>query len=341
MTTIFVYEDVTATGEPEASATGANRLPVRQAPGADAPGLPSTTLLAEGRAMLDAVSADLQSILGVEVWHVGQRQFADLAAAADFTLVIAPETEGRLEYLANEVLRAGGRLLGPSPAGIQLSADKLALARHWETQGVATPKTWPLDEAPAGQTLVVKPRDGAGSHGVFLKQFVAALPHPASRGEHGGGSLARDQPTIAQDFVPGFAASVAFVIGTRAITPLIPCAQHLSTDGRFRYLGGELPIAPDLAERAMRIAGDAVRCVSGLFGYVGVDVVLGDDGRDWAIEINPRLTTSYVGLRALANCNLMSSMLAAVRGESSHLSWSGDVIQFTPDGRFVARRVRS
>jgi len=105
-------------------------------------------------------------------------------------------------------------------------------------------------------------------------------------------------------------------------------------DGRFQYLGGRLPIAPDLAARAVRIATAAVRCVPGLLGYVGVDVVLGDDSRDWAIEINPRLTTSYVGLRALAKFNLAAAMLAAVRGEPlSEMAWHAGPVEFTPDGR--------
>jgi predicted ATP-grasp superfamily ATP-dependent carboligase len=47
-------------------------------------------------------------------------------------------------------------------------------------------------------------------------------------------------------------------------------------------------------------------------GYLGVDLVLGDDpsgADDRVIEINPRLTTSYVGLRAAALCNLAEAML--------------------------------
>ena len=72
----------------------------------------------------------------------------------------------------------------------------------------------------------------------------------------------------------------------------------------------------------------------GLQGYVGVDVVLGDDRRDWAIEINPRLTTSYVGLRALARFNLAEAMLAAVRGDPlPRLDWSPGPTEFTPHGR--------
>ena len=141
-------------------------------------------------------------------------------------------------------------------------------------------------------------------------------------------------PIIAQQYIPGFAASVAFLIGPTRTVPLIPCQQLLSADGRFTYLGGRLPIAPDLASRAHRVATEAVRCVPGLLGYVGVDFVLGDDGRDWAIEINPRLTTSYVGLRALARFNLAEAMLAVVQDRPLPvLAWRDRQLEFTPDGR--------
>ena len=75
----------------------------------------------------------------------------------------------------------------------------------------------------------------------------------------------------------------------------------------------------------------------GLLGYVGVDVVLGNDGRDWAIEINPRLTTSYVGLRALARFNLAQTMLAVVREQPlPEMTWHDHRIEFTPDGQLSA-----
>jgi predicted ATP-grasp superfamily ATP-dependent carboligase len=140
---------------------------------------------------------------------------------------------------------------------------------------------------------------------------------------------------IAQAYVPGFAASVAFLIGPSQLLPLVPCQQLLSNDGRFHYRGGRLPIRPDLAERAVRIATAAVTGVPGLSGYVGVDVVLGE-GRDWAIEINPRLTTSYVGLRALAKFNLAEAMLAAMTGDAlPRLEWRQGEVEFTPDGRIA------
>ena len=87
-----------------------------------------------------------------------------------------------------------------------------------------------------------------------------------------------------------------------------------------------------LAERAVRIARKAIDSVEDLAGYVGVDVVLGES-QDWVIEINPRLTTSYIGLRALAADNLMEVLLRLVRGESvAKLRWRPGGIRWSAHG---------
>src|SRR5262249_60759249 len=78
---------------------------------------------------------------------------------------------------------------------------------------------------------------------------------------------------ILQEFVPGQAASVAFLCGPRGYLPLVPTFQLLSDDGRFQYRGGELPIPPHLAERPVALARRAVECVPGLLAYVAVVLV--------------------------------------------------------------------
>ena len=108
---------------------------------------------------------------------------------------------------------------------------------------------------------------------------------------------------IVQPFVPGRPVSVAFLAGTESLVALPAAEQCLSPDGRIAYLGGRLPLDANLQDRAHRLAELAVRAVPGLAGYFGVDLgtCASADGRDdEIIEINPRLTTSYVGLRKLA-----------------------------------------
>jgi predicted ATP-grasp superfamily ATP-dependent carboligase len=142
---------------------------------------------------------------------------------------------------------------------------------------------------------------------------------------------------IVQPFVPGRAASVACLIGPGRTVALVPAWQNISNDGRFRYRGGSAPLPPQLADRAIRIARRAIDSVPGLAGYVGVDVILGAES-DHVIEINPRLTTSYVGLQALATDNLMELLLRLARGESAPKPrWRAGGVSWTADGAVMQR----
>ena len=57
------------------------------------------------------------------------------------------------------------------------------------------------------------------------------------------------------------------------------------------------------------------------------------DGReDAVIEINPRLTTSYVGLRAAATSNLAEAMWRVAQGEMQPIEFSDRAIEFDASG---------
>ena len=222
-----------------------------------------------------------------------------------------------------------------------MTADKLALGRHLAERGIPTPACRPYVEGEEGNglgfPLVWKPRHGAGSQATFLVDSAAELLAcaAAARAEGYVGEA------VIQPFVPGTPASVAFLVGPRQRLALLPAEQHLTADGRFRYRGGALPLAPHLAERAVRLGERAVDAGQGLQGYVGVDVVLGDApdaSGDHVIEINPRLTTSYVGLRALATGNLAEALFAVVEGhETPAMTWRPGRVHFGADGTVFQR----
>jgi predicted ATP-grasp superfamily ATP-dependent carboligase len=289
----------------------------------------AASLRAEGRAMLFAVLADFRRVPGVEAVTLpagsGREAFCDLARSAAYSLVIAPEFDGILAERCRWVEEAGGRLLGPSSAAVRVTADKLLTGRHLRAAGVPTPDCAPFP-GPVAFPAVLKPRDGAGSQATFLVRNEADLMFRAERavGEGWRGEF------IVQSYVAGTAASVAFLLGPGRFVPLRPTAQHLSDDGRFRYLGGSTPLPAGLGERAVSLGRRAMEAVAGLSGYVGVDVVLGET--DQVIEINPRLTTSYVGLRALAETNLAEAMLRVAEGEAVEPRWGAGPVRFGADG---------
>jgi predicted ATP-grasp superfamily ATP-dependent carboligase len=92
-----------------------------------------------------------------------------------------------------------------------------------------------------------------------------------------------------------------------------------------------LPLSPGLAKRAGDLAVAVIRAMPACTGYVGVDLFVGSDpeGReDAVIEINPRLTTSYVGLRALAEQNLAEQMLRVASGAMAEVSFTRRAVRF-------------
>jgi len=70
----------------------------------------------------------------------------------------------------------------------------------------------------------------------------------------------------------------------------------------FSYRGSEIPFSSDKHEETINLAKQAVALVPGLSGYIGMDILIAVEGC-YLLEINPRLTTSYIGLRLVVNMN--------------------------------------
>lgn len=321
----------------------------------------------------------LPSLAGVDVHTVADcaalwAAFDEQARCANYTVLIAPECGGHLLACAERVLARGGRLLSPPPPLVRLASDKHATSEHLARAGIAVPQGAVLADVIQRATaltdcspdksalanainrliggnpdlsLVLKPRDGAGSQGVrgLGKAFsIDDLPH-------------NPEMWRMERFCPGTAASIAALCGEAGPIILPPCGQSLgnpcittsfqssgatavlpssaSADGQFIYCGGWLPLPAEYAERAQRLARAAIATLPDPRGYIGLDLVLGADsaGRDdVVIEINPRLTTSYIGLRAATHDNLAAAMLAAAEGRQPALSFDQQRIEFASNG---------
>ena len=288
------------------------------------PDHPAYGMYVEGLAMLSALAEDARKIGEVRV-NV-DRNNDDFC---NYEIPIAPVgscREGLIHAQEIALSRAETVVLSDPPA-IRLTADKLFMFEHWTRLKVKTPFTlenrvWPRTRVPA----VIKQRWGCGSTNMLKVETNSqwlAVTHP--------------EYDLVQDYIPGRAASVAFLAGNCELIPLLPTWQILSTDGNFKYQGGQISIPADLKERAVRLGARALNGIRWLKGYVGVDLILGDatDGsQDYAIEINPRLTTSYVGLRALADFNIVQAMIDVVEGRPvDYIRWKPGRVRFWPDGR--------
>jgi hypothetical protein len=131
-----------------------------------------------------------------------------------------------------------------------------------------------------------------------------------------------------QQHIEGDAASVSF-IASGDLLDLGLNRQRLRSGRVLAYLGGETFWPHPRAAEAVAAARAAVQALArthaGARGYLGVDLVIGRRGAT-VIEVNPRLTTSYVGLRRTIRENLAGLILDAAAGR-------GLPRRVTPTGR--------
>ncbi len=312
-------------------------------------------LAPEGWAMLWAAVEDFASLPGVQVqflWdrHVSGRQppraeqvepvlvdspehslqtLLRLAREADAVLLVAPEIGQVLAELVRQVEKTGALLLGPPASMVELTSDKDQTAAYLATCGVAVPPGVVIRQG--GQLpedfprpAVLKPLDGAGCLGIRRVDSSGWTPTPVQA------------PLRAEPLVPGIPASVAILSGGPAAVLCPPCRQLVRWNHSAHYEGGEYPLPEPLATRARKLATAAAAAFPQARGYWGVDLVLGpapDGSQDYLIEINPRLTTSYIVLRRACWGELAGAIWDAAAGRSVQVQFDSLPRRFTPGGR--------
>ena len=149
---------------------------------------------------------------------------------------------------------------------------------------------------------VVKPDDGAGCDGLErLDGFVDAQ----ARLRSSGGRL------VAQPWIDGEAWSLSLLCaGGR--TCLLGCNRQRLTwrAGRLHLDRLMVNAQPPADPRVGLLGADVAGAIPGLWGYVGVDFLLGAEG-PLVIDVNPRLTTSYCGLPAALGRNVAAMVVSS------------------------------
>jgi predicted ATP-grasp superfamily ATP-dependent carboligase len=226
--------------------------------------------------------------------------------ATDAAWPTAPETGGALERLGRLTLTEGRVLLGSHPDAVQLTASKRATVSLLSALGMtAVPTYGPGDAIPARPgPWVIKPDDGAGSEGTVL----------VDGGSDARACLARmGQGFVAQPWIAGEPLSLSLLCAAGAARVLSCNRQRVRvSDGRVALTGIGVNAAALRAAEFTPLAGRIAAAIPLLWGHVGVDLVASADG-PVVLEINPRLTTSYVGVGRALGINPALAVLDLAR----------------------------
>lgn len=212
-----------------------------------------------------------------------KQTFARSCEQVDAVLPIAPETDEALLSMSEAVLAGNSRLLNSTPKAVDLTSSKYHTLRALAVTGIPTVPVSTIDQAAraAPEHWVIKPDDGvSGSDCRVLDRLPDTMP----------------RNMILQPLIEGTSASMTLLCADGDAELIAVNEQYVTlnrtgctlrgvnVNGLASHRHSLLPLARAIAD-----------AVPGLWGWVGVDLILTPDG-PLVLEINPRLTTSYAGL---------------------------------------------
>tara|TARA_R110002049_G_scaffold2750_2_gene21777 strand:- start:661243 stop:662265 length:1023 start_codon:yes stop_codon:yes gene_type:complete len=254
-------------------------------------------------------------------------QWVAAARDCDAAVVVIPESGGLLAQGVAMLRASGVDVVAGSGDFLRVASDKWQTAKTLHESGISHPLSMITSDNRFETELrqlsefVVKPRDGCASQDIqCYDSFDDAVQ-----------DLADDQ--MLQAKVPGQSISVSLIASGSQQTFLPAVRQTISVD-TFSYAGGSGPLDTEAQRRATALASHAVSAMPPTVrGFVGIDLILGDTpSDDYVIEINPRFSTSYVGLRRMIRGNLAARLFDIETGPVTCAA-AKDSVRWSADGQ--------
>lgn len=228
----------------------------------------------------------------------------DVASKSQAAIVIAPEIDHQLLKCV-EVLRASNiQVIASDSSFLANTSDKFETYLSWLRDGVPTPATQLASRILDGESLsqsigpyVLKHRLGAGCFGTRVIDDDRSLYSQLGR-------LQKPEEWIVQPWIEGDAGSISMIVDGEIRWSGIAGQIMERQSDRIHYAGFEIPwVRMDgqkiVASQIEELGSKGLAAIKGEpMGWIGVDFLLPANGDPpIAIEINPRLTTSYLGHR--------------------------------------------
>ncbi len=280
-------------------------------------------LVKEGEVMLKAIACDFSDISDVQVSILRdyrllssdrdmveyvvteERNYRDIIESIeeeiDALIIIAPECNGVLENLCNEYSDRNFILLNSATESVELTSDKLKTHAYLSENNIAQIPTFEIHDIDCieSEKIIVKPVDGVGCENIYLATKKTNFDKLLSSAE--------EYNYIVQPYIQGKNASLSLLCWDGECRILSANAQTINVNDECLSLQGCVVNALERDE-FLQFSMNLIKAIPGLKGYVGIDIIITED-EILLVEINPRLTTSYAGLKSACGLNVAELIL--------------------------------
>lgn len=215
------------------------------------------------------------------------RKITKLANQSDATWVIAPESDNILQIFIENLMNNSNKIINCDDESIRITSDKYVCTKLLSDHGISVIENLSASQAAHyNQMTIIKNRCGVGSEGLTICQSGSeALTEIANR--------AGDW--LIQPLVEGDSLSLSMLCANGSAV-VLTCNKQNFTNSKEPKLKSCLVNAMPVTQEHIKLAHSITNVLPGLKGYVGVDFI-NSNGDLKIVDINPRLTTSYVGLK--------------------------------------------
>lgn len=259
------------------------------------------SLAHEGRMMVNALVSNFEKLPEVEITLFKAEKNADLEFQQqiknfDAVWIIAPEFDGILERFCRYVENENKRLLTSPAKAVALTANKFTTFRILNTANIPTIPTAifnSVNHYDQTKEWIIKPIDGAGAENTFLltsQNDWSALP-------------AFEKIFLIQPHIHGEKTSLSCLFKNGEARLLCVNLQVFELENQQYVLKNiEVNYKADDGHY-QKLISQIAKAFPDLFGYVGIDLIENADDC-FVLEINPRLTTSFVDIEKKLGLNV-------------------------------------
>ncbi|MFX0012108.1 MAG: ATP-grasp domain-containing protein, partial [Candidatus Hermodarchaeota archaeon] len=255
--------------------------------------------------------------------------FSKCMDMVDICFIIAPEFSNILYHLTRVAFNLNKAIISIGLEGIKLGTSKIATYNFFKNYDIKTPITFLIPSLNGKIDLnfiyeqfdkynfpfIIKPDDGVGAESIYFFPDIDAVVNFFSNPYL---DFNFKRKYILQEFIYGEDYSVSIINkpfknnlknGKTILSINSQKIKYKNCLGKALYEGGYTPVPRFnfLKKKLMKLLNKID--LNNFNGYLGIDFILTKENEIYFIEINPRLTTSYIGIRKIYSQNILSLLV--------------------------------